>query len=277
MGNSRQRARTGLSREFQAVFQDPYSSLNPMRTIGQSLAEPLITQDKVPAADVRKETETMLVQIGLSIDAARRYPGEFSGGQLQRISIARALMSHPSLVVCDEPLSSLDMAVQSQVLNLLCDFQDRYGCSYLFITHDLTVVRQFADRVLVLYGGLVMEAGPVAEVCNNPQHPYTQALLAAVPVMDPDIQRLRRLSRQPPVRSDEGSPRSQSGGQCSFADRCPHADERCRAERPALRPSSSGARVACHYFESLPPVPDVFDSIVPNSQASRAARRPIME
>jgi oligopeptide/dipeptide ABC transporter ATP-binding protein len=261
----------GLGKELQAIFQDPVSSLNPHRTIGQSLAEPLVAQRQLRAADVRCEIESMLVRVGLPLDAANRYPVEFSGGQLQRISIARSLMLHPLLIVCDEPVSSLDVAIQAQVLNLLRELQDRYGCSYLFVSHDLMVVRQFADYVLVLFRGLVVEQGPVEEICHHPQHPYTQALLSAVPVLDPDLQRLRRKSRTLRVRSDDRSAPDVSDNQCPFVDRCPYAAERCREERPPLRPSRSGAFVACHFFESLPLAPGAFGSPAPRRHYPEAA------
>jgi oligopeptide/dipeptide ABC transporter ATP-binding protein len=245
--NAGRGARRRLGARLQAVFQDPYSSMNPVRTIGQSLAEPLVTHGD--SDDVPKKVADMLERVGLPRSAAGKYPAEFSGGQRQRIAIARALMSGPDLVVCDEPVSSLDVSVQAQVLNLLSDLQAQTGCSYLFISHNLTVVRHFARRVLVLYRGAVMEQGSAAEVCDRPQHPYTQALLAAVAVPDPELQASRRAARQTAIRVS-GQPVSNEDS-CPFAPRCPYAQERCYSERPQLRAGRADTRVACHFFESI--------------------------
>jgi ABC-type glutathione transport system ATPase component len=178
----RSRAASGFG--IQAVFQNPYGSLNPARSIGKALAEPLSGPGQRPSRpDTTRRVAAMLERIGLPADAAHRYPGEFSGGQLQRIAIARAFMSEPRLVVCDEPSSALDVSVQAQVLNMLADFQQTTGVSYLFISHELSVVRHLADRVVVLYHGKVVEEGAAGQVYSSPSHPYTQALLAAVPVI----------------------------------------------------------------------------------------------
>lgn len=182
--------RRALTKDLQAVFQDPYGSLNPMRTIGQTLVEPLRAHRL--RVDERTRVTEALARVGLPADAADRYPGQFSGGQRQRVAIARALIVGPKLVICDEPTSSLDLSIQAQVLNLLVQLRREEGLSYLFITHDLAVVRHIAHRVVVLYRGQVVESGPTAEVCDNPQHRYTQALLAAVPDPDPVEQRARR-------------------------------------------------------------------------------------
>jgi peptide/nickel transport system ATP-binding protein len=260
--NADRAARRQLGAHLQAVFQDPYSSLNPVRTIGQTLTEPLITHQQVSREDARQQVIAMLGQVGLPASAADQYPAEFSGGQRQRIAIARALMPGPSLIVCDEPVSSLDVSVQAQVLNLLTQLQAQTACSYLFISHNLTVVRHFSRRVLVLHRGMVLEEGTAAEVCDRPQHPYTQALLAAVAVPDPQLQaRRRRASRQFSVRLADGTLAGPvTEDQCPFADRCPHVQQRCRVERPALRPGAGTTRVACHFFEQIEVPTDLVDS-----------------
>jgi peptide/nickel transport system ATP-binding protein len=184
------RRRRALARHIQAVFQDPYGSFNPVRTVGQALAEPLRAHNE------KGDVGAALERVGLTADAADRYPGQFSGGQRQRIAVARALMLSPRLIVCDEPLSALDLSVQAQVLNLLKDLQRELGISYLFITHDLAIVRHIADRVVVLYRGQVVEAGPAGDVCDHPGHPYTRRLISAAPVPDPAQQRARRHACQ---------------------------------------------------------------------------------
>ncbi|WP_432991702.1 ATP-binding cassette domain-containing protein [Dactylosporangium sp. CA-233914] len=185
------RRRRELTRHIQPIFQDPYGSLNPSRTIRQTLVEPLLAHGRASAAAGERIAE-VLDRVGLPADAADRYPDEFSGGQRQRIAIARALVAGPRLIVCDEPTSALDLSIQAQVLNLLRRLQRESGIGYLFITHDLALIRHAADRVVVLYRGRVMETGPAAHVTEQPQHPYTQALLAAAPVPDPVEQRRRR-------------------------------------------------------------------------------------
>jgi oligopeptide/dipeptide ABC transporter ATP-binding protein len=241
-------ARRKLGARLQAVFQDPYSSLNPVRTIGASLAEPLQTHQRLPQREVTERVNSMLDKVGLG-GSAGKYPGQFSGGQRQRIAIARALMSNPELVVCDEPVSSLDVSVQAQVLNLLTELQKATGCSYLFISHNLTVVRHFASRVVVLYRGMVLEEGPVAQVVDHPQQPYTQALLAAVAVPDPVQQARRRAARTTALTNNSAN--ALPDASCPFVPRCPHVQERCRVELPALRPAAGGARSACHFFETI--------------------------
>lgn len=184
--------RRALGRDIQVVFQDPYGSLNPARTIGQTLAEPLLGDPTVTRNDIRDRVAESLHRVGMPADAAQRYPGQFSGGQRQRIVIARAVIGRPRLVVCDEPVSALDLSVQAQVLNLLRELQHTLGLALLFISHDLTVVRHVSHRTVVLYRGEIVEQGEAGEVHENPQHPYTRALLAAAPVPDPLHQRERR-------------------------------------------------------------------------------------
>ncbi len=189
------RLQRAIARDLQAVFQDPYSSLNPAKTIGDNLSEPLRAQATVKSADARAKLTGLLRQVGMPEDSAERYPANFSGGQRQRIAIARALMLGPKLVVCDEPTSALDVSTQAAVLQLLRDLKAEFGMSYLFITHDLAVVRHFADRVLVLKRGQLVEEGTVDDICERPQHPYTQQLIATAPVPDPVLQRQRREAR----------------------------------------------------------------------------------
>jgi ABC-type oligopeptide transport system ATPase subunit len=186
------RRRRALTKHIQAVFQDPYGSLNPVRPIGQALAEPLRAHQRLDRATTVTRVGAALERVGLSADAAALYPGQFSGGQRQRIAIARALMLSPRLIVCDEPLSALDLSVQAQVLNLLKALQRESGIGYLFITHDLAVVPHIAHRVVVLYQGRIVESGTVSQVCDHPSDPYTQRLISAAPVPDPALQRARR-------------------------------------------------------------------------------------
>lgn len=243
------RRRRILSAEIQAVFQDPYSSLNPVRTIGQTLEETLRVLPEIDKVSRRSRVREMLECVGLSADAALRYPAQFSGGQRQRIAIARALMVKPRFVVCDEPTSALDLSVQAQVLNLLKDLQTDFELGYLFISHDLEVVRYLAQQIIVLYHGVVMEQGSADDVYDHPRHPYTQALLAAAPVPDPHLQRMHRHSR---ARGRLGGPRPQQDA-CPFSSRCPHVIEVCRTVRPSLEPTNTGSSVACHRWREIAP------------------------
>ncbi len=187
--------RRELTRDIQPIFQDPYGSLNPVRTVRQTLVEPLLAHERLAAPQLRARVAAALARVGLEADAADRYPAQFSGGQRQRIAIARALMVSPRLIVCDEPTSALDLSVQAQVLNLLTQLRRELGVCYLFITHDLAIVRHVADRVAVLYRGQIVETGSTAQVCDDPRDPYSRALIAAAPVPDPAEQRRRRLLR----------------------------------------------------------------------------------
>ena len=241
------RERRRLSADLQVVFQDPYSSLNPTRTIGQTLGETLRVHAKQPQTVISAHVSAMLERVGLPSDAARRYPAHFSGGQRQRIAIARALMVQPKLVICDEPTSALDLSVQAQVLNLLRDLQQEFDLSYLFISHDLAVVRLVSHRIIVLYRGRVMEYGDAARLYASPLHPYTQALLAAAPVPDPDEQRKQRSKRARSAAPVGMLPENS----CPFAPRCLHAIDICRASRPALESTPDGSFVACHRWPEL--------------------------
>jgi len=242
---SRAERRT-LSPALQVIFQDPYSSLNPARTIGQTLAESLRPHGAPAGEEPRERAARMLERVGLPRDAVDRYPSQFSGGQRQRIAIARALMVSPRLVVCDEPVSALDVSVQAQVLNLLRELQDDLGLSYLFVSHDMAVVRHVSHRIAVLYRGRIMEHGPAATVYRRPAHPYTETLLKAAPVPDPEVQRHRsgRSARVAGV-----APASERS--CPFAARCPHAIDVCRNERPLLERTPEKSFVACHRWREL--------------------------
>lgn len=213
------KTRRRLSNDLQVVFQDPYSSLNPTRTIGQTLAESLRNSPGLTRADVGDRVVEMLGRVGLPPEAADRFPAQFSGGQRQRIAIARALMARPRLVICDEPVSALDLSVQAQVLNLLRELQDEYELSYLFVAHDLAVVRYLSHRIVVLYHGQILEQGPADVVYEKPAHPYTRALLDTAPVPDPHVQRERRRSASPAPARIAGGPDSEDA--CRFVDRCP--------------------------------------------------------
>lgn len=241
------RERRRLSNDMQAVFQDPYSSLNPTRTIGQSLGETLRVHGHRPRREIDQAVGAMLKMVGLDSDDASRYPHQFSGGQRQRIAIARALMVQPRLVICDEPLSALDLSVQAQILNLLRGLQKELCISSLFVSHDLAVIRHISHRIVVLFHGQVMEQGDAITVCTEPAHPYTRALLAAAPVPDPDRQRQRRDHRLPSAAVQAGQ---QTLG-CPFADRCPHVIDICRAVRPELEPIPSHSAVACHRWKEI--------------------------
>jgi oligopeptide/dipeptide ABC transporter ATP-binding protein len=236
-----------LRRRMQIIFQDPYSSLNPRMTIGAAVAEGIEIHRLAPRAEIPKRVAALLDEVGLDPSYARRYPHEFSGGQRQRIGIARALAVQPAFIVCDEPVSALDVSVQAQVINLLSDLQQHRGLSYLFIAHDLAVVRQIAHRIAVMYLGRIVEQGPTEQVLSNPRHPYTVALLSAVPEPDPAARRDRIV-----LGGDLPSPSNPPPG-CSFHTRCFHPlkDERCRTDVPALRPVA-GTRAACHYAEATP-------------------------
>jgi len=236
-----QRRLRPLRRQFQIVFQDPASSLDPRLTVGDTIDEALdIHRLAATPADRTRRIGELLRDVGLEPSYANRYPHEFSGGQRQRIGIARALAVQPRLLVCDEPVSALDVSVQAQVINLLQDLQRDRGLAYLFISHDLAVVEHFCQRILVMYLGRIVETGPAWEVCRTPRHPYTQALLSAVPVVDPVAKRPRIL-----LNGDVPSPIHPPTG-CPFHPRCPVAEARCRHESPTLRHLGGTRSVACH-------------------------------
>jgi dipeptide transport system ATP-binding protein len=232
---------TTMRRAVQMVFQDPYGSLNPRRTVMQILEEPL-TIAGMPAAERREAALAMMVRVGLRPDQTARYPHMFSGGQRQRIAIARALMLHPRIVVADEPVSALDVSVRAQVLNLLLDLQEQLGQAYIFISHDLSVVRHIADEVVVMYLGRIVEQTSRDTLFARPRHPYTRALLAATPT-------LHAAPISEPVRGEPPSPLTPPPG-CAYHTRCPHATPLCQQQRPELR-DLDDTRVACHHAESF--------------------------
>ena len=232
-----------LRRHMQVIFQDPYSSLNPRMTIGQILAEPLKVHRLVSGKAAReKRIEELLTQVGLLPQHAQRYPHQLSGGQRQRVGIARALAMEPSLIICDEPVSALDVSIQAQIINLLEELQSRLGLTYLFIAHDLSVVRHISDRVVVMYLGKIAEVADRQALYEAPVHPYTRALLSAVPIPDPKLEATRERTV---LRGEIPSALTPPGG-CVFHPRCPIAEARCSAEIPRLREIHPGHWGACH-------------------------------
>ncbi|CDZ32815.1 Oligopeptide/dipeptide ABC transporter, ATPase subunit [Neorhizobium galegae bv. officinalis] len=238
-----QRSLQSVRKSIQMIFQDPYASLNPRQTIGEILEAPLIVHKVGDRTERRQIIANIVAKVGLPAESINRYPHEFSGGQRQRIGIARALLLNPELIVCDEPVSALDLSIQAQILNLLVEMKKEFGLSYLFISHDLSVVRYFADRVMVMYLGRIVESADNATLWSDPRHPYTRALMDAVP--DPT-----RPRQAAPLGGDLPSPSDIPSG-CRFHTRCPLATDLCRADEPEFRAIAPGHQVACHFADSI--------------------------
>ncbi len=237
LGQSAMRARR---RDLQIIFQDPFGSLNPRMLVGAIIGEPLVIHAVGNRESQRARIGELLVMVGLAPEQAQRYPHEFSGGQRQRIGIARALALEPKVIICDEPVSALDVSIQAQIINLMQDLQQRLGLTYLFISHNLSVVRQIADRVAVMYLGRIIETAATHDLFARPRHPYTQALLSAVPQPDPDRQRQRIV-----LKGDVPSPFAPPAG-CHFHTRCPAVMPICRTQQPHIRRHDNGHASACH-------------------------------
>ena len=234
-----------LRRDIQMIFQDPFSSLNPRMTIFEIVSEPLLVNNIGNRQEREDRVHELLNQVGLRQEFMQRFPHAFSGGQRQRIGIARALAAQPRLIIADEPVSGLDVSVQAQVINLMMDLQDQFGLTYLFVSHDLSVINQISDRVVVMYVGKIVEVGAPRELFTSPKHPYTSALISALPKPDPKQKRRRTV-----LEGEVANPAEPPSG-CYFHPRCPHAIELCKVEAPVMKEISSGRFVSCHRASEL--------------------------
>ncbi|MGM0558115.1 MAG: ABC transporter ATP-binding protein [Myxococcota bacterium] len=235
-----------LRRDLQMIFQDPYASLNPRMTVGDIIAEPLKVHGLARGEELRRRVQDLMETVGLDPRFVRRYPHEFSGGQRQRIGVARALATKPRFIVCDEPISALDVSIQAQIMNLLDELQDEFGLTYLFIAHDLAAVRHISDRIAVMYLGNLAELTDGKELYQNPLHPYTEALISAVPIPDPEIEAQRKRIV---LEGDVPSPLDPPSG-CVFHTRCPYAFDRCKEDVPEFKEAEPGHWVACHLTDN---------------------------
>ncbi len=232
-----------LRRRMQMIFQDPFTSLNPRITIGEIIAEPLIIHAMATVSEAKQRTAELLEVVGLSRKLANRYPHEFSGGQRQRVGIARAIAVHPDFIICDEAIAALDVSVQAQIINLLSDLQEQLNLTYLFIAHDLAVVKHLSHRIAAMYAGNIVEISDRDSLYQNPRHPYTRLLLSAVPTPDP------RISRKTDAYDVDATDRDIPVDGCVFANRCPLVTQECRVDAPRLREIAAGHQVACHHAD----------------------------
>jgi oligopeptide/dipeptide ABC transporter ATP-binding protein len=246
--------RRELAQHIQAIFQDPFSSLDPKHTVGESVGEPLTVGPRVSKQTITEAAARVLSRVGIPRNALTKFPVEFSGGQRQRISIARAIVRTPELIVCDEAVSALDVSVQAHVLNLLAELNQESGTSYLFISHNMAVVRHISDRVIVLYQGRVMEEGSAIDVCDDPAHPYTRSLIAAVPVPDVEVQARRRAARAANAGMSGMEAASSEG--CPFAPRCPHVVAQCSLGEVESREFAPGRKAACLRVDEVRAMPN---------------------
>jgi oligopeptide transport system ATP-binding protein len=259
-----------LRREIQMIFQDPYASLNPRKRVGQIIGDPLQLHDLASGTQLRREVQQLMERVGLQPEHYNRYPHEFSGGQRQRIGIARALALRPKLIIADEPVSALDVSIQAQIINLLEDLQDEFGLSYIFVAHDLGVVRHVSDRIAVMYLGKLVERSPATELYEGPIHPYSVALLSAVPIPDPKA----NAAREPVVlEGDVPSPVNPPSG-CRFHTRCPWATEICSTDEPPLAEYRTGRAAACHHPRNVSDEQIADTEVAPDSPGTASERLP---
>jgi oligopeptide transport system ATP-binding protein len=272
VGLSRKQLRP-LRREIQMIFQDPYASLNPRKRVGQIIGDPIQLHGLAAGNQLRREVQELMERVGLQPEHYNRYPHEFSGGQRQRIGIARALALRPKLIIADEPVSALDVSIQAQIINLLEDLQDEFGLSYIFVAHDLGVVRHVSDRIAVMYLGKIVERSPATVLYERPIHPYTVALLSAVPIPDPRA----NAERQPIVLEGDVPSPVDPPAACRFHTRCPWATEVCSQDEPPLAVYGEGQAAACHHPRNVDAKQIAGTEVAPDSPASASERLPAAE